>query len=70
MRALECRAMFAGFNYDNDKHIQGHRDRLRSVQSIVDSREPECASLRHSSPSKRLMNKQGSFLFFPYDLNL
>lgn len=59
MKALENRAIFAGFGYDREKQIDAHHERLKKVTNVIDTSKPQSLSARCHSPSKRLMTKQG-----------
>lgn len=64
MKALENRSIFSGSQYDREKLLQIHRERLRSMRNVIDTRREgitSAQSARCSSPSKKLMTKQGVF---------
>ena len=70
MRALENRAIFSGFRHDREKRIEQHHERVKTVKKVVDTSAPQSLQTRSSSPSKRLMSKQGNDCNFKYILLL
>lgn len=59
MRALENRSIFSGVRHDREKQINEHRERLKTIKNVVDTSKPSTMETRCTSPSKKIITKQG-----------
>ncbi len=59
MKAIEQRLAFAGVNYDADRHLKLHRERIRSTKKCIDNSLPLSYEKRNKSPTRKVMEKRG-----------
>eukprot|EP01032_Pedospumella_encystans_P013924 gene13924-16011_t len=62
MKALENRTIFSSCQHDREKLLQIHRERLKCIRNVIDTRRVSTpnTTARCSSPSKKAMTKQAN----------